>query len=118
MYVFGGFDGRRPWNDLYRLDVASCIWEELNLRDPPFSRSGHAATLCGMRWFVSAGWSQRGFLQDTHAVDLLKILDINVKVTGGPLSSSIFQVPCHGPNPCSPQWSDDQGVLVDGKERA
>jgi hypothetical protein len=49
MYVYGGFDGRRPWDDLYRLDADTLVWDQLSIPGLGVSRSGHAAALCGVR---------------------------------------------------------------------
>jgi hypothetical protein len=79
--------GRRVWNDVYRVDVVAVegAWEELPLkRAPPPSRSGGTGVLLGMRWFLVGGWSAtRGLLGDTAALDLLKVVDMRMNVTGG-----------------------------------
>lgn len=65
--------------------AAEGAWEELPLkRAPPPSRSGATGVLLGMRWFVVGGWSHySGFLGDTVALDLLKVVDMRMNVTGG-----------------------------------
>ena len=79
MLVVGGFDGKRPLNDAWRLDTRSWLWERIETAAteaiPMAPRSGHAGALVGARFLQLCGWSPAekanfGALPDVHAVDL------------------------------------------------
>ena len=92
MYMFGGFDGRVHYNDLWMLDtgwyrtrsfvlpsqllISSCIvsWQwsiPATTGAAPQVRSGHTATVLGSRMYIVGGCgSNAAFLRDVHRLDL------------------------------------------------
>ena len=49
LYVFGGYDGARPLNDLYVFDTHAGLWTQLvHTGISPAARAGHSATALGM----------------------------------------------------------------------
>ncbi|EFA79421.1 RING zinc finger-containing protein [Heterostelium album PN500] len=64
MYVFGGFDGKKYYNDLHCLDL-ECKGNS------PKPRSGHSSTLMGDRLVIFGGCgSDSNFLNDVHLLSL------------------------------------------------
>ncbi|KAI0237209.1 hypothetical protein L0F63_007530, partial [Massospora cicadina] len=73
MFVFGGFDGRRCLNDLWRYDFSARGWRCL-VEGPggPTPRFGHTAVLHGDQMFVLGGRSPEGRdLNDLWCYDLI-----------------------------------------------
>lgn len=77
LLVFGGYDGRRNHNTLYRFDCRTLRWQALGpgvtSGTPPAGRNGHTATLADRkRLFVIGGWLGSGPLAaaDTHVLAL------------------------------------------------
>eukprot|EP00760_Papus_ankaliazontas_P033142 PhM_4_TR6199/c0_g1_i1/m.43395 len=72
MYMFGGEDASATMRcDLWRLDLTSFTWEEIELIDGPTPRRGHSATMVGDIMFIFGGLDDEGTtLNDVWCTDL------------------------------------------------
>lgn len=60
MYVFGGQDGKRCYNDVHILDLEVMAWKSPECTGPaPVPRSGHAAILIGNNLVIHGGFKLR-----------------------------------------------------------
>jgi len=65
MYVFGGYDGARSLNDLFRFDLASSQWSQVRVTgQPPSPRGGHTAVVYGDTLYAFGGKSGRSPFND------------------------------------------------------
>lgn len=63
MYVFGGTDGLKSLNDLWKLDLTSLNWRKIEqLGDKPSPRERHTATFVGSRMVIYGGCA----VENTH----------------------------------------------------
>ena len=68
MFVFGGYDGGRSLNDLFRFDLGSCEWAQVRVTGvPPTPRGGHTAVVHGGAMYAFGGKSGRSPFNDLHA---------------------------------------------------
>ena len=72
MVMFGGFDGKKCFNDVHTFCMMTFTWVTVEVNGtPPTPRSGHSATLISNRyWLIHGGCSDGVFLADTHILDL------------------------------------------------
>jgi len=71
MYVFGGYDGARSLNDLFRFDFASSEWSQVRVNGtPPSPRGGHTAVVYGDSLYTFGGKSGRSPFNDLCTFDL------------------------------------------------
>jgi N-acetylneuraminic acid mutarotase len=68
MFVFGGYDGRTHFNDLWVLDTEKWEWSQPETTGmSPEVRSGHTATVVGKTAFIISGCgANTNFLNDVH----------------------------------------------------
>lgn len=60
MYVFGGYDGARSLNDIYRFDLKLSEWSPIHvIGSPPSPRGGHTAVVHGNVMYAFGGKSGR-----------------------------------------------------------
>lgn len=60
MYVFGGWDGKNYFNDIYILDLEIMAWQRPETSGPaPTPRQGHASILIGNNLVVHGGFKLR-----------------------------------------------------------
>lgn len=65
MYVFGGYDGARSLNDLFRFDFGSSEWAQVRVNgSPPSPRGGHTAVVHGDTMYTFGGKSGRSPFND------------------------------------------------------
>ena len=65
MYVFGGYDGARSLNDLFRFDFGSSEWAQVRVNgSPPSPRGGHTAVVHGDTMYAFGGKSGRSPFND------------------------------------------------------
>ena len=67
MYVFGGYDGRARFNDLYKckLRKGKYSWKQIEAEGTiPLNRFGHAAVVCRNSMFVIGGWNGHDTMDD------------------------------------------------------
>ena len=68
MYVFGGYDGGRSLNDLFRFDFQKSEWAQVRVSGlPPSPRGGHTAVVYGATMYAFGGKSGRSPFNDLHA---------------------------------------------------
>ena len=68
MYVFGGYDGARSLNDLFRFDFGSSEWAQVRVNgSPPSPRGGHTAVVHGDTMYTFGGKSGRSPFNDLCA---------------------------------------------------
>ena len=68
MYVFGGYDGARSLNDLFRFDLATSEWSQVRAGGtPPSPRGGHTAVVHGDALYAFGGKSGRSPFNDLCA---------------------------------------------------
>ena len=60
MYVFGGWDGKNYFNDIYILDLEIMAWQRPETSGPaPTPRQGHASILIGNNLVIHGGFKLR-----------------------------------------------------------
>jgi len=65
MYVFGGYDGARSLNDLFRFDFGTSEWGQVRVNgSPPSPRGGHTAVVHGDTMYAFGGKSGRSPFND------------------------------------------------------
>jgi len=70
MFVFGGYDGTRSLNDLFRFDLQSYEWSHVRVSGtPPSPRGGHTAVVYGDFMYAFGGKSGRSPFNDLCAFD-------------------------------------------------
>lgn len=68
MYVFGGYDGGRSLNDLFRFDLKLAEWTQVRVTGtPPSPRGGHTAVVHGSTMYAFGGKSGRSPFNDLHS---------------------------------------------------
>ena len=71
IYVFGGGDNKKLFNDVWALDFSRKIWSPVNTTGTaPSPRWGHTATLVDSRLFIFGGHDGASRLNDVHVLDL------------------------------------------------
>ncbi|EOD19314.1 hypothetical protein EMIHUDRAFT_458743 [Emiliania huxleyi CCMP1516] len=71
LYVFGGYDGARSLNDLFRMDLRTSEWAPVRTSGvPPSPRGGHTAVVHGDRIYTFGGKSGRSPFNDLCCLDL------------------------------------------------
>ena len=74
MYIFGGYGGtgygRRDYNDMHKLDLATREWKKCAARGtPPAARSGHTACAVKSSIYVFGGWNAVTQFNDMFVYD-------------------------------------------------
>ncbi|EGC31025.1 hypothetical protein DICPUDRAFT_99360 [Dictyostelium purpureum] len=69
---FGGFDGKRSFNDLHALNVNDLSWSKVITKGiPPSPRNGHSSVLVNGRYLViHGGCFETAILNDVHILDV------------------------------------------------
>ena len=72
MYVFGGYDGSTPLNDLHRLNLDTLTWSGALSPSgtPPSARRGHTAIVYGNYMYVFGGYDGSSLFNDLHRLNL------------------------------------------------
>jgi N-acetylneuraminic acid mutarotase len=70
LYMFGGYDGAKLFNDVDILDLRSMSWIQPNIAGTkPKARNAHTMTSVGTTLFLFGGHSGNTHLQDVHILD-------------------------------------------------
>jgi len=81
MYVFGGYDGARSLNDLFRFDLRTSEWSQIRvIGSPPSPRGGHTAVVHGNTMYAFGGKSGRSPFNDLCGFSFEKSTWQHVKV--------------------------------------
>jgi len=68
MYIFGGYDGGRSLNDLFRFNLSTSEWAQVRFTGvPPSPRGGHTAVVHGDTMYAFGGKSGRSPFNDLHS---------------------------------------------------
>ena len=82
MYIFGGYDGRARFNDLYKckLRQGKFTWKHIEAEGTvPLNRFGHAAVVCKNSMFVIGGWNGHDTMDDVFQYSFLSNLWFEVR---------------------------------------
>lgn len=76
LYIFGGASLDGCLNDLYRLNLDTCMWEKIKAKgDLPSAREMHSCALLDENsMLIFMGRSPQGLLDDAILLDLSKLL--------------------------------------------
>jgi N-acetylneuraminic acid mutarotase len=69
MYIFGGYDGRSRFNDLYKFKLRQkkYKWSRVKAEGTiPLNRFGHSACVCSNSMFVIGGWNGHDTMDDVY----------------------------------------------------
>jgi len=70
MLLFGGFDGKKPLDDLYSLDLRTSQWSKITPEgDHPRPTYGHTSVIIGKRVYYFGGRDEKTFLNKIYAFD-------------------------------------------------
>lgn len=91
VYVFGGNDGTRLFNDLHILEVETMGWSKPKVRGmPPSPRAGHGAALVGdHELYIFGGGTAQGPSNSLHILDLETLTWSEPTVLGTPPSPRV-----------------------------
>jgi N-acetylneuraminic acid mutarotase len=71
LYIFGGFDGKHRFNQLYSYDCWKNVWRKHEPQGTlPQKRWYHAIALCGDSIFIYGGEAHNKYLSDMFEVKL------------------------------------------------
>ncbi|GAM18019.1 hypothetical protein SAMD00019534_011940 [Acytostelium subglobosum LB1] len=70
--IFGGYDGKRSFNDIYIFNLRDYSWSKVNAGGiSPSPRNGHTANAVGNKYLVvHGGCNEANFLNDVHILDM------------------------------------------------
>jgi len=70
LFVWAGYDGETPFDDLYVLHLDTLMWSSPQMTGTiPSAREGHSAVLVGSDLFVFAGANGEEWFNDLHILD-------------------------------------------------
>eukprot|EP01103_Thecamoeba_quadrilineata_P017027 TRINITY_DN5889_c0_g1_i1.p1 TRINITY_DN5889_c0_g1~~TRINITY_DN5889_c0_g1_i1.p1 ORF type:complete len:506 (+),score=101.30 TRINITY_DN5889_c0_g1_i1:89-1606(+) len=71
LFIFGGFHGKKPLNDLWSFDITTENWQMVMSKgDPPSPRSCHSLALFGGSFIVFGGFDGMLHLNDVHTFEV------------------------------------------------
>lgn len=72
LYVFGGYDGQRRFNDVYSFEIANSTWKkvEVDYEQAPEGRFGHSAAENKDRMIVFGGWNGHETLNEVWSYSI------------------------------------------------
>jgi N-acetylneuraminic acid mutarotase len=82
MYIFGGYDGRARFNDLYKFKMRQkkYKWKRIQAEGTvPLNRFGHSAVVCNNCMFVIGGWNGHDTMDDVYQYSFLSNLWFEVR---------------------------------------
>mmetsp|Transcript_8304 Transcript_8304/g.16372 ORF Transcript_8304/g.16372 Transcript_8304/m.16372 type:complete len:738 (+) Transcript_8304:1846-4059(+) len=82
LYVFGGYDGNRRFNDLRQFSLSTNVWRNLTSEQSPDSRFGHTAVECKDKMIVFGGWNGHDTLNEVWSFSFLTTRWSRVITTG------------------------------------
>lgn len=102
MFVFGGWDGKKFFNDLHVLDLEAMAWQMTQTSGPePSARQGHAAILIGNNLVIHGGFclradelkkaglkqgtpTQQSYISDIRVLDTDTLVWSRLRISGSP----------------------------------
>lgn len=70
VYMFGGYDGAKCFNDIEILDLHLMTWIQPNIYGKiPMARNAHTMTVIGTKLYLFGGHSGNKHLKDLHIFD-------------------------------------------------
>ena len=69
MYIFGGYDDKARYNDLYKFKLRNkkYTWTKIEAQGTlPLNRFGHSAVVCKDSMFVIGGWNGHDTMDDVY----------------------------------------------------
>jgi len=85
LYMFGGYDGAKCFNDMDILDLETMTWMHPTLAGtPPQARNAHTMTVIGTNLYLFGGHSGNKHLTDLHLFDTSKLMWSQPDIQGTP----------------------------------
>ncbi|KAF4656466.1 Kelch motif [Perkinsus chesapeaki] len=85
LFMFGGYDGQKCFNDIDVLDLETMTWIQPNIcGQPPMARNAHTMTVVGTKLYLFGGHSGNKHLTDLHVFDTSKLLWYQPNILGTP----------------------------------
>ncbi|KAK7303144.1 hypothetical protein RJT34_14045 [Clitoria ternatea] len=73
LFIFGGASKSRTLNDLYSLDFETMAWSRIKIHGfHPSPRAGCCGVLCGTKWYITGGGSNKKRHGETLIYDIVK----------------------------------------------
>lgn len=82
MYVFGGYDGKARYNDLYKFKLRNkkYSWKKIEAEGTvPLNRFGHSSVVCRDFMFVIGGWNGHDTMDDVYQYSFLSNLWFEIR---------------------------------------
>jgi len=85
LYMFGGYDGAKCFNDMDIIDLETMTWMQPALSGTlPQARNAHTMTLIGTKLYLFGGHSGNKHLTDLHIFDTQKLQWSQTEILGTP----------------------------------
>ncbi|CEL93311.1 unnamed protein product [Vitrella brassicaformis CCMP3155] len=85
LYMFGGYDGTKCFNDMDVLDLDTMTWIQPNLTGTiPQARNAHTMTVITTKLYLFGGHSGNKHLTDLHVFDTTKLMWAQPEIQGTP----------------------------------
>lgn len=85
LYMFGGYDGTKCFNDMDIIDLETMTWMQPALAGTlPQARNAHTMTLIGTKLYLFGGHSGNKHLTDLHIFDTQKLQWSQTEILGTP----------------------------------
>mmetsp|Transcript_74769 Transcript_74769/g.139590 ORF Transcript_74769/g.139590 Transcript_74769/m.139590 type:complete len:512 (+) Transcript_74769:72-1607(+) len=85
LYMFGGYDGAKCFNDMDIIDLETMTWMQPNLSGSlPQARNAHTVTVIGAKLYLFGGHSGNRHLTDLHIFDTQKLQWVQPEILGMP----------------------------------
>mmetsp|Transcript_88738 Transcript_88738/g.185549 ORF Transcript_88738/g.185549 Transcript_88738/m.185549 type:complete len:522 (-) Transcript_88738:66-1631(-) len=85
LYMFGGYDGTKCFNDMDIIDLETMTWMQPALSgNLPQARNAHTMTLIGTKLYLFGGHSGNKHLTDLHVFDTQKLQWLQPEILGTP----------------------------------
>ncbi|KAL8275711.1 hypothetical protein Esti_000274 [Eimeria stiedai] len=85
LFLFGGYDGHRCFNDIEVLDLETLVWmQPMVSGEKPLPRNAHSMTVVDHRLFLFGGHSGTKHLTDLHIFDTTTLTWIRPQLRGSP----------------------------------
>jgi N-acetylneuraminic acid mutarotase len=85
LYLFGGYDGNKSYNEMIVLDLESMEWVHPEVKgEPPVSRNAHTMTSYDSKLLLFGGHSGTTHLYDLHIYDTAISTWSQIELQGNP----------------------------------
>lgn len=85
LYMYGGYDGAKCFNDIDVLDLDTMTWIQPNVSGAlPQARNAHTMTVVGAKIILFGGHSGNKHLTDMHVFETTKLLWSQPEILGAP----------------------------------